>query len=63
MHSLRAMLLASHVDVVAAFRNHKQSQASKHSKTNSNFPHNLSPKNERVQIFNWGQMNINLLCA
>jgi hypothetical protein len=39
------VLLAGHVDVVAAFRNNEQSQAGKHGKTNCNFPHKFSPKN------------------
>jgi hypothetical protein len=47
VHGIGAMLLTTHVDVVAAFRNNEQSQAGEDSKSNSNFPHSFSPKKYR----------------
>ncbi len=72
MDGVCAVLFTAHVKTVAAFRDHIQSQAGKHSKSNSNFPHSFLQKNIDMRsgritelgaenIFNWGQININLV--
>jgi hypothetical protein len=47
MHGLSAMLLTTHIQTVAAFRDNVQSQAGEDSKSNSNFPHNFLQKKYR----------------
>jgi hypothetical protein len=42
------MLLAAHIEAVAAFRDNVQSQAGEDSKSNSNFPHNFLQKKYRL---------------
>jgi hypothetical protein len=50
VHRFRTVLFSRHVDAVATFRNHKQSEASEDGKANSNFPHKFSPINIVVQV-------------
>ena len=63
MHSFCAVLLTGHVDIVATLRNDIQSEAGKDGESNSNFPHEFSPKinSIRLKFFNWGQSNINFV--
>jgi hypothetical protein len=57
------VLLTGHVDVVATFRNDIQSEAGEDGESNSNFPHEFSPKINSISLifFNWGQSNINFV--
>ncbi len=43
MHSVSAVLFTAHVQAVAAFTDHIQSQARKDHESNNNFPHDSSP--------------------
>jgi len=50
MHSFSAVLLTGHVDVVATFRNDIQSEAGEDGESNSNFPHEFSPKINSISL-------------